>query len=78
MLKIETCKEFINDKKYADVKDYFLSAFKAIDKINDKIMSKIDFENLSEEEYEKWANLLEDIGEISNHCIGLLERAYYD
>lgn len=41
-------------------------------------MKKIDFDHISEEEYDKWAYLLEDIEETSCQCEDLLERAYYD
>lgn len=74
----EDCKNFIEDKKYSDVKEYFLSAFKRISMLNEKIMKKIDFDHISEEEYDKWAYLLEDIEETSCQCEDLLERAYYD
>ena len=70
----EDCKNFIEDKKYSDVKEYFLSAFKRISMLNEKIMKKIDFDHISEEEYDKWAYLLEDIEETSCQCEDLLER----
>ena len=77
-MTIEQCKEFINDSKYKDVVEYFLSAFKRIDTKIDLI---INDDNCPYSDYEKhsWLNnTCEDIGEIAVKCIDLLERAYYD
>ena len=77
-MDIELCKEFINDPKYKDVVEYFLSAFKYMDKRIDKI---INDPNCPYGDYEKhpWLNdIIEDIAEPVVRCIDLLERAYYD
>ena len=77
-MDIELCKEFINDPKYKDVREYFLSAFKRIDKKTDLIINdpKCPYGNYEEH---PWLNdTLEDVGEVAVRCIELLERAYYD
>lgn len=74
----EDFREFINDEKYAGVRDYLLSAFKCVDKLTDLIINdpKCSYGNYEEH---PWLNdTIEDISESVTRCIELLERAYVD
>lgn len=74
----EDFREFINDEKYAVVRDYLLSAFKCVDKLTDLIINdpKCSYGNYEEH---PWLNdTIEDISEPVTRCIELLERAYVD
>jgi len=77
-MDIELCREFINDPKYAEVRDYFLSAFKYIDHELDKILNDDTNPYSNYEEHEWLLDTLENAGECTVRCIDLLERAYYD
>lgn len=76
-MTIEQCREFINDPKYSDVREYFLSAFKRINRLTDKVINEPN--RYSDYDEHPWLNdLMEDIGEVSSGCVELLERAYVD
>ena len=75
----EDFKEFIDDEKYAGVREYLLSAFKRIDMLTDKFLNGTNDHPYNNYEKHEWLNnLIEDIAETAVLCIELLERAYVD
>ena len=74
----EDFREFINDEKYAGVREYLLSAFKCVDKLTDLIINDPNCSYGNYEEHPWLNNTIENISEPVTMCIELLERAYVD